>query len=228
MDLLTVREREIFEALRLLREEEFAIIGGYAANAYAPARFSVDCDLVIKDRKAAERIAKKLESAGFLQKEDAATGGEYAGSFIRLEKTLEKGFKASFDLLIMEVYDRRSGISFSAEWVFLHSKRRRLKGKTFTDSLETRIINPDALAAMKLVCARASDLRDVFMLLPQLEDSNSLKRMIAEKAELNKVLKTASQLILSKEFKRNLEGVFGFIDERVYRKHIAAFEKLMG
>lgn len=48
-DLFSLREQEIFRILKEISECEFVLIGGYAVNAYALPRFSVDCDIVIKD-----------------------------------------------------------------------------------------------------------------------------------------------------------------------------------
>jgi len=49
MELLQIREKEIFETLKKIKKSEFVVIGGYAVNAYTLPRFSVDCDIVIKD-----------------------------------------------------------------------------------------------------------------------------------------------------------------------------------
>ena len=58
-DLFQLREKEIFETLRKLKDRNFVLIGGYAVNAYTLPRFSVDCDIVIyKDDL--ESIAKDL------------------------------------------------------------------------------------------------------------------------------------------------------------------------
>ena len=63
---LQVREQEIFETLRKLRNCNFVIIGGYAVNAYTLPRFSVDCDLVVKDdvEKVKKILSGKPDSVG--------------------------------------------------------------------------------------------------------------------------------------------------------------------
>ncbi len=53
---LSMREKEIFETLKSLKSCNFVIIGGYSVNAYALPRFSVDCDIVIKDKSELEKI----------------------------------------------------------------------------------------------------------------------------------------------------------------------------
>jgi len=50
MEPLQLREKEIFKTLKKIRNLKFIVIGGYAVNAYTLPRFSVDCDIVIKDR----------------------------------------------------------------------------------------------------------------------------------------------------------------------------------
>ena len=44
------REKLIFELLEKLKGIDFVLIGGYAINAYTLPRFSVDCDLVVRNK----------------------------------------------------------------------------------------------------------------------------------------------------------------------------------
>ena len=60
MELLQLREKEVFDALKKIRNQRFAIIGGYAVNAYALPRFSVDCDIVTENKTETEKITKEL------------------------------------------------------------------------------------------------------------------------------------------------------------------------
>jgi len=55
-DLFSLREEEIFRTLEELQKEEFVIIGGYAVNVYTFPRFSIDCDIVVKNEKAIDKI----------------------------------------------------------------------------------------------------------------------------------------------------------------------------
>ena len=59
MDMLQLREKEIFETLRNIRNFKFVVIGGYAVNAYTLPRFSVDCDIVIEDDSQLKDIEKE-------------------------------------------------------------------------------------------------------------------------------------------------------------------------
>lgn len=226
LDSFSLREAEIFRALKALQGNEFVVIGGYAVNAYALPRFSIDCDIVVKSEAKASQIKKILEKQGYSVMEKQATEGNYGGSFLRLDKTVEKGFKVSFDVLVGEVTDRRTNASFSAEWVFTHSNKKRLKGKTVIGSLELRVINADALTVMKLVASRKADLRDVFMLLPLVKNLGFVKSEVSKKTGFSEAVERAGKTILSKEFKNNLQGVFGYLDEKAFRKSVKAFEEL--
>jgi hypothetical protein len=47
---------------------DFVIIGGYAVNAYTLPRFSVDCDIVIKDENELRKIEEVLLGLGYEKK----------------------------------------------------------------------------------------------------------------------------------------------------------------
>jgi hypothetical protein len=243
MDPLQLRETEVIETLKKLAGCEFTVIGGYATNAYALPRFSVDCDIVVKGKKEAERIGRVLKSLGYAT--TAAGDAPYSGSFERYEKDTGNGFKVSFDVMIKEILDRQSGAAFSVEWVFKHSKTRELRGKTILEKLKLRIINPDALFVMKAVCARPSDIRDVFRIGPKVEDKEwareELKKM-AKPAGISRVLKTRGspvgricvqgpervlRAVDSRQFRDGLQGVYGKVDEKVFEKHRKALRELL-
>ena len=56
MENLQLRENEIFETLKSIKDNDFIVIGGYAVNAYTLPRFSVDCDIVIRNHKELKEI----------------------------------------------------------------------------------------------------------------------------------------------------------------------------
>jgi dihydrofolate reductase len=97
MELLQLRENKIFETLDRLKELNFVVIGGYAVNAYTLPRFSVDCDLVVKNNAVLKKIEKLLFKTGYskinLVKEDFT----YYGDFVRYEYEIEKYFKVSYE-----------------------------------------------------------------------------------------------------------------------------------
>ena len=70
MELLQLREKEIFETLKKIKNCKFALIGGYAVNAYTLPRFSVDCDIVVKDEEELKEIEEVLVNFGYVKEEN--------------------------------------------------------------------------------------------------------------------------------------------------------------
>jgi len=226
MDLLQLREGEIFKTLKALKPLDFVLVGGYAANAYALPRFSVDCDIVVKDKKEAEGISSRLKELGY-SKREKGQDLPYGGSFERYEKQLENRFKVSVDVLISGVQDRQTGAVFGADWIFENSKTRELRGKTITEKLSVKIIGLDALFAMKAVSARAADIRDVFMLAPKVENWGWVMESISRKCNLKRLAKIVDT-VNSKQFRDGLQGVYGQIDDAVFRRHSEAINERLG
>jgi len=223
--MLQFREKEIFETLKEIKKFHFAIIGGYAVNAYTLPRFSVDCDIVIKDELEARKIRNILNKLDY--KEVIADEKlSYTGKFIRYEKKIDKNFKVSVDILIKEVFDRQSNCKFSAEWIFHNSAIKQLRGKTITETLKLRIINIDALIVMKFICARIPDIRDVFMLLPNVKNKEWIKNELAQRYDFEKVFKKIKDKVTSAQFRNDLQGVFGYIDSNIFEKHKKALIEL--
>lgn len=218
MELLQLREKEAFETLKKIKRHKFVLIGGYAVNAYTLPRFSVDCDIVVEDNAAASKIEKELVKISYARATDTDLM-QYHEEFLKYEKTIMKNFKVSVDILIRNVSDRVTRGVFSAEWIFKNSAVRMLKGKTIPEELRLRIINPDALIVMKIVSCRNADIRDVFMLMPQVKDSEWVKREVSERCNFENQFSRIKEKIISAQFKDNLQGVYGHIDERIFEKH---------
>ncbi len=227
MELFQLRENEVFKALRKIKNQKFIVIGGYAVNAYTLPRFSVDCDIVTENKTETVEITKELTKLSYERAKDTDFG-PYSGDFLRYEKTISKNFMVSFDILIKNVYDRQTKAMFSAEWVFKNSALRTLKGKTITGELKLRIVNPEALVVMKFVSCRNADIRDVFMLMPQVKDLEWVKKEISERVDFKDRFFKVKSKITSEQFKDNLQGVYGYIDEKLFEKHnktILKYEK---
>ena len=218
MDLLQLREKEIFETLKEIRKCTFVIIGGYAVNAYVLPRFSVDCDIVIKDRKELEKIREILVKTGYYKVKNTS-GVSYDGKFERYQKEIRRNFKVSVDILIEEVSDRETKSIFSADWVFDNALVRTLRGKTISEELKVRIVNPDALFVMKLSGCRTTDIRDIFLLIDLVKDKEWITKEVSERYDVKERLGKALKEITSKQFKDGLQGVFGFIDNKIFEKH---------
>ncbi len=225
MDPLQLREKEIFETLKKIKRYDFVLIGGYAVTAYTIPRFSVDCDIVVKNNADAHRITRVLTKAGYSEAEDTKKFS-YSGTFTRYEKQVYKNFRVSVDILITAVFDRQTSCKFTADWVFSNSSVREVKGKTITEVLKVRIVDRDALIVMKFACGRLSDIRDVFMLLPLAKDTEWIKHEVAQRYDFDKAFKKIKDKVLSAQFKNDLQGVFGYIDPNIFEKHRKAVVEL--
>ncbi|MCX6710584.1 MAG: hypothetical protein NTZ02_00660 [Candidatus Woesearchaeota archaeon] len=225
-DLFSLREEEIFLTLKELKECNFIVIGGYAVNAYALPRFSADCDIVIKDEKELDKIGKILIKRGY-EKEELNEKVQYFGAFCRYEKKLENNFSVGMDVLIRNVTDRMSDAVFSAEWIFENSNRRVLKGKTITEELNLRIINIDALLVMKIISCRATDIRDVFMMMPNARHKDWIKSEIARRYDFNEKINKIIEKVSSEQFKDGISGVYGSFDAKVFEKHKKAIMRFL-
>src|SRR3990167_4321090 len=217
--MLQLREKEIFETLKKMSKLNFVIIGGYAVNAYTLPRFSVDCDIVVKNKDELREIKEALINFGYLKEENNKDKTSYYGDFLRLEKDLGDNIKVSIDILIKEVLDRQTNATFSADWIFNNSEIRTLRGKTISEELKLRIISLDALFVLKFVSCRLTDIRDIFMLAPNIKNKKWVKEEISKKYDFNRLYLKIKEKITSKQFKDTLQGVYGIIDDKVFEKH---------
>lgn len=135
MEMLQLREKEIFNTLQKIKRFEFVVIGGYAVNAYTLPRFSVDCDIVVKDKIDLKKIEEQLKDIDYHKEESSKLSTPYLGEFVRYMKEIKKNIKVSMDILIGNVLDRQTNATFSADWVFQNSKKRLLQGKTISEEL---------------------------------------------------------------------------------------------
>lgn len=218
MGNLQIREKEIFETLKRIKRSNFVVIGGYAVNAYALPRFSVDCDIVIKNHDELHKIEKILFDSGY-QKMKSVSNLPYHGKFERYEKEIAQNFRVSMDILIGEVLDRQTNAKFPAEWIFDNSKIRNLRGKTISEELKLMIINPEALIVMKMISCRLTDIGDIFLLIGSVKDKAWIKKEVSERYDFNNRLFKLTSEIMSKQFKDGLQGVFGFIDEKIFERN---------
>ena len=225
MESLQIREKEIFLTLKAIKRFNFVIIGGYAVNAYALPRFSIDCDIVINEHSQLNIIENILKSLGY-NKVNAQVSAQFHGEFARFEKIISQNFKVSIDILYKEILDRQTEVKFDADWIFNNSGIIALRGKTITENLKLRIINLDALIVMKFISCRGTDIRDIFMLITKAKDTNWIKQEISKKYDFKNRFSKIREKITSKDFKDNLQGVYGFIDEKIFQKHKDALFRL--
>ncbi len=222
MDPLQLREEEIFSTLKEILEYTFVLIGGYSVNAYTLPRFSVDCDIVVKDRTELNKIEKELKKSGY-KKEKTSSHRSYHGNFLRYEKEIQTNFSVSVDILFDKILDGQTNATFDADWVFENSKIKEVKGKTIQAKLKLRVINADSLIVMKMICARSSDIRDVFMLMPKAENVEWIKQEVTKRYNFQDRFSKIKDKITSKQFKDDLQGVYGHIDNSLFEKHKKSF-----
>jgi len=219
MEKLQLRENEIFQTLKKIKDFKFVIIGGYAVNPYTIPRFSVDCDIVLVDYPDLGRIEKELKKNDYKKEPINKLNLPYHGDFIRYEKNIQQDINASFDILIKTVYDRETKVKFDAKWIFDNSSQTLLKGKTINEKLKTKIININALFVMKFISCRESDIRDLFMLAIKCENPKWIKEEIQKRYDFYDRFNKIKDRINSKEFKDNLQGVYGKIDNITFDKY---------
>ena len=206
------REKLIFEMLEKLKGIDFVLIGGYAINAYTLPRFSVDCDLVVRNKKDAEKAASILKENGFKGRKEAEKA--YGGKFRSLEHSKEP--KATFDILHGEVFDRKTGKKISAELLFKHSAKRTVFGKGSPIRIECGVADPEMLVAMKMLSARKADIRDVFMLHSVKLGESKLEELFKEIRMPKESVEEVRETIQLKQFQDSLAGVYGKIQQREF------------
>lgn len=209
------REKFTFSVLEeLLREKaELVVIGGYAMNAYTLPRFSVDCDIVVKDRKAMLAVKKVLESRGFARKAKGTLPG-YNGEFLCF--ATKKPVLTTFDVLAGTIEDRITGTLFPAELIFKYSAKRTIFGKGNPLRIETRVADAEMLFVMKAISSRKPDIRDVFMLASTKLDRKKINEISKQVSIPQESIEKIVSKVNSTGFKDALQGVFGMLPKEQF------------
>ncbi|MFH1439949.1 MAG: hypothetical protein ABIG89_05250, partial [Candidatus Woesearchaeota archaeon] len=64
-----------------------------------------------------------------------------------------------------------------------------------------------------------TDIRDVFMLLPQAKDKKWIKNEISQRYNLKERITIIIEKIDSRQFRDGLFGVFGSLDKNTFERH---------
>lgn len=199
------REVEILRILKLFHGLDFIVVGGYAVDAYALHRFSVDLDIVVQkdDFKKFEAV---LEKDGYLletQKKDLDEA--YSGEFRRYVKDV--GGKVSVDFLIGSLVARATGASWSFEFLKKNSQKRLVKG--LTESIEAEVPSRELLVALKIHSGRLTNLRDIVMLSDNIE-KEKIPEIFArgDMTALKKIIDKFISDLNSGNFIDSLKGTF--------------------
>lgn len=124
--------------------------------------------------------------------------------------------------------DRQTGASVSAEWIFRNAKQRELKGKTITEVLQVRVINPDALFVMKMISCRQTDIRDMFMLALKTHDKGFIKAEVKSRCDFMERFDRMAKVVKSKDFRNGLQGIYGAIDPQTFERSLNAVLAMQG
>jgi hypothetical protein len=215
------RERIALETLSRLPKSDAVLVGGYAMNAYAPPRFSLDCDLVILGNPVP--IESELKNQGF---EKSSTGDVPYGSYIRYEL---KSDKVSFDLLVNSLVDNRTMIAFEGKLFDKYSADRRTVGRLATTMVTMRIVDPELLLATKFVPARRQDARDIFMLSGTDIKWDLVEKLIRTKcpdAVIKSSKKMIQEIVGSVQYRDSLQSAYGRIPDVIFsrsRRNLGSF-----
>lgn len=204
---LTAREAEVIRILRTLRSRtpKFVVIGGYAVNALTSHRFSVDCDLVVSEKRL-KSLEDVLTADGYTESAKRQLKGIHGARTLQYVKLIG-GRSVSVDVYVNSVVCRQTRGMWSYELISQNSSASNVIG--VTDFVLCLVPRRELLIAMKLHSGRATDLRDVVMLsedcdwraVAKFASTGIRKNLIAQ---LNLAMKKVS----SKEFQSSLRAEF--------------------
>lgn len=210
------REREILAVLKAIpKSKDYLLVGGYAVNAYTLPRFSIDLDISLP-KKELDYFRKMLEGLGY-KKITNFKGLPYSGEFERFDKKVD-GINVSMDLLINGVASRQTGAAYGFNYLKENSEIKEIQCRT--GNAEARVADKAVLAALKINSARKTDIRDLFMLCREGVDAEKIKKHL-ERVPAEKVrehIAAVKEAIGQEQFKDSVQGVFGLVDEKSFRK----------
>jgi hypothetical protein len=207
------KEQVVLETLTELPKKNIVLVGGYAVNAYAPPRFSVDCDLVVL--RGVEEVEKALKQRGFRKE---ASSEASRGGFVRYSS---KDNGISFDLLVGSLVDNQTGVVFEGKLFEKHSAERRVVGRMTVSIVTMRVADPELLFATKFVPARRQDARDMFMLSGTQLNWRLAEQLIREKCSATLIKGRVSLvrgIIDARQFRDSLQGAYGRIPDERYAR----------
>lgn len=218
---LTAREAEVIRILGALysSSKRFAVVGGYAVNALASHRFSVDCDVVVSDREA-KSLVRVLKEEGYGEESGRQFGGMRGAKSMVFAKLIG-GNPVSVDLFVNAIICRQTDGRWHCELIIRNSSELKVVGAT--DSTPCLVPRRELLIAMKLHSGRDTDLRDIVMLdehadwddVVQFANTGIGKKVIVQ-------LESAIKKVSSRDFSSALRAEFalrvdvsGLIDRTV-------------
>ena len=218
---MKIQERESV-CLGLLRKfpQKFVLIGGYAASSFDLPRFSVDLDLVIRE-KDVEEFSIILEEEGLKLITDAGHfAAFYKGRIMRFEKKVS-ALPVSVDLFVGMVQARQTDAVYSLEYLWKNSEIRRIVGSGVEDYSEARAADREMMIALKMNSMRMADQRDIIALCNGKIDTGKILHHL-KRAPREGILSNIAVIAATlerPESKDSIKGVFG-ISDQVYKRII--------
>jgi hypothetical protein len=204
---LIARETEVLRVLRTIGSERpYALIGGYAVDAYsALPRYSVDLDIVIA-RPELEQMASILKQNGFGKGEPYVN--EIEGVETRIFTKPIGDDNVSVDMLVDGIRCRQTEAVWKVDEVSKTVKVQRVIG--VNDSVPAKVASRELLIALKLHSGRDPDLRDVVMLTADADWAAVLS--LANRGSKPKVkdqLEHELKTLIEPDFENRLKTYFG-------------------
>jgi hypothetical protein len=188
IDLMKRREEEILNSLVLLsertkgfRDPELIMIGGYALKAFVPfSRFTRDCDFALMkgDRWNVDRIKEILPESYVVEEVQKRNNYGYLRN-AKLLKHNEVKVKVSMDFFVGEIRGRQPKEIILIDEVMIKNRifvSIPISGK----SVRLPVPNYSDYFIMKVVSARASDIRDIASLICENGIPENLEKRIKQ------------------------------------------------
>ena len=156
------RENEVLETLEKINDSgiDFCLLGGYAVSARGRHRYSVDCDIIIKDLGEIEDLLK--ENGYTLKKQSDIHRDVYGGKSCKFVKG-KRANQVSVDLLVKSLCIRQTGSSWSFAYLRKHSSPHNVTGiRKVVPNVP--VLEKEMLLATKIHPARPQDIGDILIL----------------------------------------------------------------
>jgi len=214
------RERVCLELLKKI-PDQCVLVGGYATSSFDFPRFSVDLDLVIREKNVPE-FSGIFEGEGFrFVKKVGEFGKFYKGKMMRFEKRVG-ALPVSVDLLVDMIQSRQTEAAYSFDYLWKNSELRKVMGSGGKGAVEARVANREMLIALKINSMRMADQRDIISLCSSRINTGQVISHL-KRAPRDKILSHLNILattLANPDSKDSIKGVFGIPDR--------AYERMMG
>jgi len=221
------REKACLKVLEKLPINSYVLIGGYATSSFDFPRFSVDLDLVIRE-KDKQSFIHILDQENFsLTIKTKNLNKIYRSQFLRFEKKVNS-FSVSVDLMINAVVSRQTDVAYSFSYLFRNSEIREVVGSMPGLRIKARIASREMLIALKFNSLRLTDIRDIITLCFAKIDNEKLKEHLRRcpQDKIKKNVHTVLKVLKDENHKDSIKGVFSLTDP-TYQKITRKAEKTL-